>query len=170
MKYLELFLFVSAIIPLSAHAEWQVVTHTDTDNNISTEVAYSVNDDGYSTEIYKDSKGVVRLRFSMNKNHHRLDAGNCPTYQVDRLEPRNRSINDAACIGHKKWAEYILGYVIDNEINSDLLRNIMRGNNIQYRFRLQNAGYAETTFSLTGSSNALTRALGEHLKIVASHQ
>jgi len=170
MKCLKIFLITIIIIPLPVHAEWQVVTHTNTDNDISTEVAYSVNDDGYSMEIYKDNNGVVRLRFSMNKNHHRLDAENCPTYQIDRLEPQNRSINDAACIGHKKWGEFILGYLIDNEINSELLLNIMRGNNIHYRFRLQNSGYAETTFSLAGSSNALTRALGEHLNIVGNRR
>lgn len=154
--------------PMPLSAEWQVITHTDTDNDTRTEVAYSTNDEGYSTEIYQDSKGVVRLRFSMNQNRHRLDPDSCPTYQVDKKEPRNRSINDAGCIGHNKWVEYVLGYLIDDQINSGLLVNIMQGNNIYYRFRLKHGGYAETTFSLSGSRNALRKALGEHLDIVAN--
>lgn len=168
MKFLKLFLYCQIMAPLSVYAEWTVVTHTNIDTNTSTEVAYTANEGGYSTEIYQDSKGAVRLRFSMNKNSHRLAPDSCPTIQVDRREPHNRSINDAPCIIHKKWAEYILGYLIDEQVNSDMLRNIMNGMEIRYRFRLQNAGYAETAFSLTGSSDALKKILGEQVKIVVS--
>lgn len=170
MRILKLILYCQIVVPLSVNAEWQVVTHTNIDTNTSTEVAFTDNKEGYSTEIYQDSKGAVRLRFSMNKNNNRLSPDSCPTLQIDKRKPQNRSINDAPCIIQRKWAEYILGYQIDDRINSDSLRNIMNGVEIRYRFRLQNAGYAETAFSLSGSSNALKEALGEQVEIVASNQ
>ena len=52
--------------PVLGQAEWSVITHIDTNNNTETQVAYTENTDGYSLEIYKDSVGAIRSRFSLN--------------------------------------------------------------------------------------------------------
>ena len=149
-----------------AMAEWNIVTHTNTDSNFKTMIAHTENAEGYTLEIYRDGNGAVRSRFSMNNNNNRLDSKLCPTYQVDSRPALNRSINDAACISHQKWAEFVLGYVIDNKVTSTLLHNIMNGNKISYRFSLDPYGYAETSFSLIGSKRTLTDALGHDVAVL----
>ena len=47
---------------------WDIVTHTDTDNNSNMRVAHTKNNEGYSLEIYQDANRAVRSRFSMNNS------------------------------------------------------------------------------------------------------
>jgi len=157
--------FVLVALPVIAFSEWDVVTHTNTDNNTQTKVAYTENSDGYSLEIYRDANDAIRSRFGMNQSLHRIAEKSCPTYQVDRRLPENRSINDAACIPHRQWAEFVLGYIVNDEIISTPLHNMMNGNSIIYRFILENGGYAETRFSLLGSKRTLTEILGSNITI-----
>ncbi len=151
--------------PVSAVAEWKIVTHTDTDDNTNMQVAYTENNDGYNLEIYRDVSGAIRSRFSTNNVLFRLADKNCPTFQVDSRRALNRSINDAMCISNQQWAEFILGYIIDNEVKSTALHNMMNGNNITYRFLLENGGYGETQFSLFGSKKVLTSIFGNQLTV-----
>lgn len=147
-------------------AEWEIVKHTNIDNNQQTTIAHTENNDGYSLEIYRDGNGAVRSRFSMNNSLNRLDEKTCPTYQVDKRPAQNRSVNDAPCIASQKWSEFVLGYIIDNKVTSTLLHNIMNGNKITYRFSLDPYGYTETTFSLIGSKRTLTEALGSNVEVL----
>lgn len=156
---------VLTILPATTAAEWAVVTHTNIDNNIETKVAYTENSDGYSLEIYRDLNDAIRSRFGMNHSLNRIAGKSCPTYQVDKRGPENRSINDAACIPHRLWAEFVLGYIEGNVITSTLLHNMMNGNTITYRFILENGGYGETAFSLSGSKRTLTDVLGNKITI-----
>ena len=157
--------FILCASPAITAAEWNVVTHTNTDNNTQTKVAFTENSDGYSLEIYRDANDAIRSRFGMNKSMHRIAEKSCPTYQVDKRGPENRSINDAACIPHRQWAEFVLGYITNSEVISTLLHNMMNGNIITYRFILENGGYEETKFSLSGSKRTLTDVLGTKITI-----
>lgn len=152
-------------LPITVIAEWNVVTHTDTDNNTKTQVAYTKNNDGYNLEIYRDTNGAIRSRFSLNNILYRLANKTCPTFQVDRRKAMNRSVNDAMCITHKQWVEFVLGYINNGEIKSTALHNMMNGNYITYRFILENGGYGETRFSLFGSKRVLTSVLGNDLTV-----
>lgn len=154
------------LFSLPALAEWDIVTHTNIDNDVQTKVAHTENSDGYSLEIYRDANDVIRARFSMHNNLNRLDEKNCPTHQVDKRDNGNTSINDAPCIAHRKWAEFVLGYITGKEVTSKFLHNIMNGSKITFRFILENSGYAETSFSLMGSKRVLTDALGSNLKVL----
>ena len=154
--------------PALIHAAWETVTVTNIDNDLQTKVARIENSDGYSLEIYRDASDAVRSRITMN-NDNRLKEKTCPTYQVDNRNIGNRSINDAPCISYRQWAEFVLGYIIDRQVTSTQLHNIMNGNRITYRFLLENSGYSETSFSLGGSKQALTDALGNDLKIVTDN-
>ena len=55
-----LLVLILLLSSFSVSAEWKVITHTDTNNETQTQVAFSENKDGYSLEIYKDSVGAIR--------------------------------------------------------------------------------------------------------------
>jgi hypothetical protein len=151
--------------PVLVQAEWNVITHTDTNNNSETQVAFTKNTDGYSLEIYKDSVGAVRSRFSLNTALDMLAKRSCPTYQIDTRLLDNRSINDAPCLTDLAWSEFIFGYIADKEVVSEKLNALMNGSTITFRFMLENGSYKETEFSLSGSKRATLSALGTGISI-----
>lgn len=140
-------------------AQWEVLVHNNIDNGSQTRIASIENTDGYELEVYRDENNAVRLRFNASKTQARFESSHCPTYQVDEQKPQNVSVNDARCLSNGKWAEYVLGYVIDDQIESDLLHTIKNGIVIHYRFIAQEGVYKETEFTLAGSSRALSEAL-----------
>lgn len=148
-----------------AMAEWNVITHTDT-NNIQTQVAFTENDEGYTLEIYRDNVGAIRSRFSLNAPLEILVKHSCPTYQVDTRLLDNRSINDAPCITDLAWSEFVLGYVNDNTVTSGRLNALMNGTTVTFRFMLENGTYKETKFSLAGSKRATLAVIGNNITIV----
>lgn len=168
MKYYRYIALVMMLIPSLIYAAWETVTVTNIDNDLQTRVARIENSEGFSLEIYRDASGAVRSRLTMNSNY-RLKEKSCPTYQVDNYNIGNRSINDAPCISYRQWAEFVLGYIIDNQVTSPQLHNIMNGGQITYRFILENSGYLETSFSLMGSKQALIEALGNKLQILTDN-
>lgn len=153
------------LCPALVHAEWGVITHTDTNNDTETQVAYTRNDDGYSLEIYKDSVGAIRSRFSLSTKLDIMAKRSCPTYQIDTRLLDNRSINDAPCLTDLAWSEFIFGYTENNKVVSKKLNALMNGSTITFRFILENGSYKETKFSLSGSKKATLSALGSNITI-----
>jgi hypothetical protein len=153
------------LCPILVHAEWSVITHTDTNNNTTTQVAFTENEEGYSLEIYRDNVGAIRSRFSLNAALDMLAKRSCPTYQIDSTLIDNRSINDAPCLTELAWSEFILGYTENDTVNSDKLNALMNGGTVTFRFRLENGSYMETNFSLIGSKRATLSALGPGISI-----
>ena len=98
-------------------------------------------------------------------SYNRLDGKTCPTFQVDKRPPQNRSINDAPCLFQAPWAEFIIGYITDDQVTSTSMHNLLNGKTITFRFILQNSGYAETSFSLNGSKRVLMEVLGKNLVV-----
>jgi hypothetical protein len=151
--------------PVLGHAQWDVITHTGTNNNAETQVAYTQNEEGYSLEIYKDNVGAIRSRFSLNAALDMLAKRSCPTYQIDSTMLDNRSVNDAPCLTDLSWSEFILGYTENKVVTSEKLNALMNGGTITFRFRLENGSYKETNFSLSGSKRATLSALGSDISI-----
>lgn len=151
--------------PHLVSAEWVVITHTDTNNNTETQVAYSQNEEGYSLEIYKDSVGAIRSRFSLNSALDTFAKRSCPTYQIDSRMLDNRSVNDAPCLTDLAWSEFVLGYISSAIVNSERLNALMNGSKVTYRFMLDNGSYKETQFSLAGSKRATLSVLGTNITI-----
>jgi hypothetical protein len=159
------FVLILLFIPFSVAAEWKVITHTDTNNNTETQVAYSQNKDGFSLEIYKDSVGAIRSRFSLNAALDMFAKRTCPTYQIDTRMIDNRSINDAPCLTDLGWSEFVLGYVNNFNVTSEKLNALMNGSTVTFRFMLDNGSYSETQFSLAGSKRATLNVLGNNITI-----
>ena len=145
-------------------AEWKVVSQQE-GSDTTTTIARTGNDDGYTLEIYRDNVGAVRSRFTLRDGLLRLADRSCPTYQIDRAPSINRSVNQAPCLSTDRWAEYILGYVVDSRVESRLLLSLMNGININFRFRLASGDYRETQFSLLGSKRSMTAAVGADVSV-----
>jgi hypothetical protein len=166
---LTLFL-LSISVQGQAQAQWNVVSHTDTDSGFQTDIATIENNDGYKLEIYRDVNDVVRLRFNIRNSFELLARKQCPTFQVDKRQLSNRSVNDALCLSQPRWAEYVIGYITDKTVLSRPLHNLMNGNVLYFRFLMNNENYAETSFSLSGSKAGLNGALGKDLIVTTKHE
>ena len=160
--FLTLFLLTLSV---QSQAQWEVMSHTDTDSGYQTRIATIENDGGYKLEIYRDVNDVIRIRFNIRNSYELLANKQCPTYQVDKRQLSNRSINDAPCLAQPRWAEYVIGYITDRSVLSLHLHNLMNGNVIYFRFLMGNGNYAETSFSLSGSKAILNAALGNDLVV-----
>ncbi len=159
-----LFLCVLLVKPANA-AEWNIIMHSDMDSNTTTSVAIIENESGYTLEIYKDSVDAVRARFTLAEGLIRFPDNFCPTFQIDSGQPKNRSINDAPCLSDKTWAEFILGYVENEQVSSSTVAGLMNGVGLRFRFLLENGDYRETLFSLRGSKRAMSTALGVNIGV-----
>ena len=154
------------LVPLGARAEW--ITLKDPENQDSeTLVARTSNEQGYRLEIYQDSVNAVRGRFTLPAGLLKLKDKSCPTYQIDRNIPMNRSINEAFCLSRDNWSEYILGYITNQHIVSPTLLSVMNGITIVFRFQMENGDYRETQFSLAGSKRAMVTIFGEDITVSA---
>ena len=151
--------------PLSLIAQWHIVSHENLSNNEKTKVAFTENKNGYSLEIYKDSVGAVRARFTLNSKLNLFSNNICPTYQVDLTLIKNTSFNDAPCISKSNWSEFILGYITNRNITSLSLDALLNGNTVTFRYVLDNGNYKETSFSLAGSKRATLNVIGKNIKI-----
>ena len=77
------FVSILLLLSFSSVAEWEVITHTNTNNETQTQVAFNENKSGYTLEIYKDSVEAIRLRFSLKTKFDVFSKEICPSYQID---------------------------------------------------------------------------------------
>ena len=166
LKLMRACLCFLLLMPLTVQAEWTAIKDPANPNS-QTLVARTSNVDGYRLEIYQDSVNAVRGRFTLPDGLLKFKGKSCPTYQIDRNVPKNRSINEAFCLSSGNWSEYILGYVTNQHITSPTLLSIMNGINIVFRFQLENGDYRETQFSLAGSKRAMVTIFGEDITVSA---
>jgi hypothetical protein len=162
--FIAFFFFFSAN---ALAAEWSTITHNDMDSNTITSVAIIKNKSGHTLEIYRDSVDAVRARFTLSQALIRFPDSFCPTFQIDSGIPTNRSLNDAPCLPGATWAEFILGYVINDQIDSAAVAGLMNGVGLNFRFLLENGDYRQTQFSLLGSKRAMTAALGDGVSVTS---
>lgn len=141
-----------------AHAQWRVTQEKPNGANKRIDIAIVENDSGHSLRLYNDDAQNVRGLFTIRGGFDTMDPGGCPTYRVDKREPKRVTFEDQRCHILPKQAEFTLGksgYGRNNQ-----LHRIMNGNDIVFRYRLGNGLYRETVFTLRGSKYALTAAVG----------
>ena len=161
-------LYTLLLLPAIAMAQWTVVNNQTTESGPQTRVAQTINTAGYTLEIYRDAGDTIRSRLTLTPGLLKLAEKSCPTFQIDKGKPRNRSINDAPCITRSQWAEFMLGQIKDGKIESSLLVSMMNGINISYRFMLADGDYRETQFSLVGSKWTMQSVFGQNVAVTAS--
>ena len=151
----------------AATADWRVINHREADSEAETTIASTTNPDGYTLEMYRDAGGAIRGRFTLTPGLTRLHDRTCPTFQIDRGPAVNRSVNNAPCLAAERWAEFVLGYVSNNQVVSPRLLSFLNGNRITFRFRLASGNYRDTEFSLLGSKRSMTAAIGNDTPVTA---
>ena len=155
------------LLPLAAAAEWAVVGQRLESTRTDAVTARIRNATGQTLEFYRDAVGAIRARFTLGDGLTKLEQGQCPTLQVDRWASMNRSINDAPCLATNRWAEYVIGYVVEKKVQSGRLLQIMNGNLLTFRFRLNGGDYRDAQFSLAGSKRSLSAAIGVDVVVTA---
>jgi len=156
---------IVCLLPLSASAQWRVNQRSISESGAKGLVAHTENEAGYALEFYKDGDAAIRIRLNLPNNLMNLRKGTCPTYQIDQGKPDNRSYDASPCSGTAHRPEIITGRIEDQQIRSDLLLQIMNGNTITFRFRLEQGDYRETSFSLAGSKRSMTTAIGNGIRV-----
>ncbi len=162
----QLVLFVAGLLfATGAAAEWRVIDAAD-DSELRTPYAQIENADGYTLTIYRDGDDNVHALLRLNDRLTGFDTAICPTYQIDDRQPRNMAADGSACSMRAQVGNYHLGRIESNQIVSRPLHEFMNGTHIDFRFRLANADYDQTRFSLAGSKRALSAVLGDTLEVL----
>jgi len=148
-------------------AQWLINDSSKSASGKPIRIAHTQNEQGYSLEIYLGPDSTVRSRLKLAAGLLKLNKNSCPTYQIDNHAANNQSVNHMHCLSEDSSAEYVLGTIANNQIQSSLLLEVMNGSSIIFRFQLENGDYRETTISLAGSKRSMTRAIGENISIHA---
>ncbi len=150
-----------------ASAQWAVVNQRLEGTQAEAVTARIKNSSGQTLEFYRDGVGALRARFTLGGGLAGFDKGHCPTLQVDRWAPTNRSANDAACLATSQWVEYVIAYIVEQKAQSAPLVQIMNGSMLTFRYRLAGGDYRDAAFSLAGSKRSLTAAIGANVAVTA---
>lgn len=156
---------IVCLLPLNASAQWRVNQRSISQSGAKGLVAHTENEAGYALEFYKDGDAAIRIRLNLPEGLMKLREGTCPTYQIDQGKPDNRSYDASPCSGTVLRPEFVTGHIENQQIRSDLLLQIMNGNTITFRFRLEQGDYRETGFSLAGSKRSMTTAIGKEISV-----
>lgn len=156
-------LFFSGASP--AFAEWQVGQQAVETGSPSL-AAYTRNEQGYGLSVYRNGDAIM-AGFILPDRMFSLGQSFCPTYQIDRKAADNRSFDTAPCTVRNDTAEFVLGRISSNQVQSSLLLTVLNGNAVVFRFRLEDGSYRETTISLAGSKRAITEIIGHDIAILA---
>lgn len=124
------------------------------------------NDGGEEVRIWVDVDRNLRASFQLSSGLASLDPAGCPTFQIDDKPPEDLSREAHECAVDGPRAELVLARARDGEVVSPTLLSLMNGSNLTVRYRLAHAGYGASRFSLRGSKQALTAALGDGLTVV----
>lgn len=148
----------------AADAQWRVGQEAPAGVAKRIDVAIVENESGHRLRIFSDDARNVRGIFEIGDGFDTIDPGVCPTYRVDKQQPRRVTFEEGRCNILPKQAEFTLGRT--HEGRNSRLRRIMNGSNIVFRYRLAEGNYRETSFTLRGSMYALTTAV-EDLEVGA---
>lgn len=151
----------------ASQAQWLINNTGKSATGQSIRIAHTQNEQGYSLEIFLGSDATVRARLKLAAGLLKLSHNSCPSYQIDNRVADNQSVDHTRCQSKDTSAEYILGKIANNQIQSNLLLAVMNGSAIIFRLQLENGDYRETTISLAGSKRSMTRAIGENISIHA---
>ncbi len=124
------------------------------------------NASGEEVRIWMDGDRRLRAAFTLAPGLARLDPAGCPTFQVDERTPQDLSRPAHACSVSGARVEVVLAQAEGDRVESPTLLALMNGGSLTVRYRLAHAGYGASRFSLKGSKQALTAAVGEGLSVV----
>ena len=165
-KFRTLISILLCLSCVSASAQWQTRSEPLFTGGDEVTFAYVTNDEGYSLELYQDG-AMIRGRFKLLEGLTVFHEDSCPTYQIDNGTAINTSIDGTPCVLDRIWADFYFGEIQANVIISQVLRSLMDGNSITFRFRLKDGDYRWTNFTLLGSTRSITEVTGNQISVRA---
>ncbi len=155
------------LLATASPADWKVVQESTGNEGATRDVAVSENETRHRLEVRVDSDGTVLASFVLPPGLTRFPEGYCPTFQVDSRRPVNLATWPGGCQVFAQQVQFALGMVRDKRVASPVLIQLMNGIVAAVRYRQEYAGYGEATFSLQGSKQALTAAMGRNVTVTA---
>ena len=155
-----------ALAPARLPAQWHTEQVAVGDEGAQVNTATVENEGGHRFRVYRSGETLVRGQFTIPEGFERLSPNTCPTWQVDKRFVASTSA-EAECRMGNWHADFIIGEIEGNRMYSVKLDRVMRGNRLTFRYRIEGAGYRETSFSLRGSRRRVQAMLGERIRVVA---
>ena len=155
-----------ALSPLPLPAQWYTESVPVGEDGAQVNTATVANESGYRFRVYRSGESLVRGQFTIPEGFERLSAQTCPTWRVDK----RFLVSTAAltpCRTGDWHADFVIAEIDGNRVYSAELDRVMRGKRLVFRYRIEGAGYRETTFGLTGSRRRVQAILGERIRVVA---
>ena len=152
--------------PLRAPAQWQTARFAVGEDGTTVEAASVENDSGHGFRVYRSAESLVRGRLTIPEGFERLSPDTCPTWQVDNRFLLSTGA-EAACRMGPWHADFVIAGIDGSRVRSVELDRVMRGSRLVFRYRIEGAGYRETSFGLRGSRRRVQAVLGERVRVVA---
>ena len=155
-----------ALSPLPLPAQWYTESVPVDEDGAQVNTATVTNESGHRFRVYRSGESLVRGQFTIPEGFERLSSQTCPTWHVDKRFLVSTAALTPCRLGH--WhADFSIAEIEGNRVHSSELERVMRGKRLVFRYRIEGAGYRETTFSLRGSRRRVQAILGERIRVVA---
>ena len=159
-------LFLVAGSPAPVMAQWLTERFTPEEDGAAVNAAAVENADGYRFRVYRSAEEAIRAQFAIPESYDRLSQDTCPSWHVDDRFLASSEGESACRIG--PWqADFVIAEIDGNRVHSPELDRVMRGNRLVVRYRIEGAGYRETSFGLGGSRRRVQAILGEGIRVIA---
>lgn len=154
-------------LSLAAAAQWHMVDASgagDQDPAAPAATAEVRNPGGYRLQIQRDADNTVHGYFELGTAFDVFTDDGCPTLSVDGHRPINLFQHARSCTASGNRVAFTLGSIEDQQIESEVLVQLMNGNQLLLRYPLRDVGYRETRFTLSRSKQVLSELLGENVR------
>ncbi len=161
-------LFLAFILPSVALADWSVIKKTDAMTDEVRKIAVIKNDIGHSFSLYRlNPGGPVWGNFRLSeKIIDQVNWRKAPMLRVDKNEPNDisliKKIHDMGLHSYEwepKWVNFRIWHGNEDDGIADSLIELMEGDSVIFRYYLSTGGYKDTSFTLSGASQAISEAI-----------
>lgn len=178
--YKTLLVVIALVIYSGASADWKISTGDRSINKDAEKVATVINQAGHLFSVYRmPGNDQVWGAFSLAENtSDQIDSERPPSYRVDEGTEydlsESKNLDELYGLNMYQWKPGRVDFVIwhgkvDEGVSGDIV-NMIKGNDIHFRYYLEAGGYNDTSFTLTGSSFAISEIVGIDLNKTIDHQ
>ena len=156
-----------ALAPAPVAAQWYTARLAVGEEGAMTDVATVDNESGHRFHLYRSGEAQLRGLLTIPESYDRLSPDTCPTWHVDKRFVAATGVDVPCRMGH--WhADFAVAEIDGRRVYSTELDRVMKGRRLVFRYRIEGAGYRETSFGLRGSRRRIQAILGERVRVVTS--
>ena len=141
------------------HAQWSI--ENDDDN---TAVALVRNDSGDEFRLWRNGDGI-EATLTLHQGLASMSADGCPSFRIDDHPPRVGAGEGEVCVIEGRTATFVLATAQGDEVRSAMLMEFINGATLHFIYHLEGTGYRETLFTLQGSKQSITAAIGNGVTV-----